>query len=422
MGKLTDLAVRKAAAGAYADGSGLRLVVKASGARSWVLRVMVDGRSQDIGLGAVGEVSRKEPGKLTLAQARVEAARVRAEVKGGKNVVAEKRAEKAGKMEANRNTFEVLAREVHKDRATRKNRKGYKLTPKTLDGWIARLENHAFGVIGSEPVATLDVKTIRWALRPLWHEKPEMGRRVFMAIAEVLNYGNGEGLCGPAPTLGAVGKGLGAQPEPKNRPAVPYQDAVEVIAALRASAATQGRLCLIFAALTGSRSGEARGAMWGELDLDAAIWHRPAERMKGREAHNVPLPEPALAILRQQLAAQKLIKSEAPRADALIFPGKGGRPLADMTLLKAHKLAAPGTCVHGWRTTFSSWAAVATDYPEEVRELSLAHVHGSKAARAYQRDPLIEKRRALMADWADYLMPAEGLDTHDSGRVVRLRT
>lgn len=421
MGKLTDLEAKNAPAGRHGDGDGLYLVVKPAGSRSWVLRVMHDGRAQEIGLGGYAESAKdaKAPGKLTLAKARLEAARVRAEVKAGRNVVAERKAAKSGRIEANRHTFEKLAREVHKDRATRRNRKGFTLTDKTNALWLARLEDHAFGVIGAEPVANIDVQAIRRVIRPLWHDKPETARRVFMAMAEVLNYGNGEGLCGPAPRLEAVAKGLGAQPEPKNRPAVAWQDAPAIVGKLLAKDRTAGRLCLLFAALTGSRSAEARGATWGEIDLEARIWNRPAERMKMREAHAVPLSEPALAILRDMQARRRLETAKEPKPADLVFPGKGGRPLADMTLLQAHKLEAPGTSVHGWRSTFASWAASETAYPAEVRELSLAHVGTDKVARAYQRDPLVEKRRDLMADWAAYLMPqTAGLAT--SGNVVAM--
>lgn len=422
MGKLTDLECKGAAAGKRLfDGDGLYLVVKPSGAKSWKLRVMHDGRSRDIGLGGYADSPKeaKEAGKLTLAKARLEAARVRAEVKAGRNVVAEKKTAKAERIEANRHTFEKLAREVHKDRLKRRNRKDFAFTDKTNAIWLARLEQHAFPTLGAEPVATINVQAMRRAIRPLWHDKPETARRVLRAIAEVLDYGNGEGLCGPAPKLDTVAKGLGAQPEPKNRPAVPWQDAPAIVAKLLGKDRTAGRLCLLFAALTGSRSAEARGATWSEVDMDAKLWNRPAERMKMREAHVVPLSEPAMAILRAMLASRALETAKPVKADELVFPGKGGRPLADMTLLKAHKLEAPGTSVHGWRSTFASWAASETDYPAEVRELSLAHVGADKVARAYQRDPLVEKRRDLMADWAAYLMPhAAGQAT--GGNVVAM--
>jgi integrase len=410
MGKLTDLAIKNAAAGKKLfDGDGLYLVVKKGGARSWVLRVMNDGRSHDIGLGAYAD-NAKDAGKLTLAKARLEAARVRAEVKAGRNIVAERKAAKAGRMVANLNTFEKLARAVHDYRVNeRRHRKGFMLAERTNEIWLGRLERFAFPVLGRDPVSKIDVAAIRNVIRPLWQSKPHTARRVFMCVAEVLNYGNAEGLCGPAPLLATVAKSLGAQPEAKQQPAVAWQDAPSVIAKLLAKDKTEGRLCLLFAALTGSRSGEARGAKWSEIDLEGRIWSRPAERMKMREAHAVPLSEPALTILREMLARHALVSGKPPKPSDIVFPGKVGRPLADKTLLKAHKLEAPGTVPHGWRSTFSSWTAAETDYSAEVREMSLAHAGGDKVARAYQRDDLMEKRRALMTDWAFYLMsPAAG--------------
>lgn len=419
VGKLTDFECKNAGAGRLGDGDGLYLVVKPSGARSWVLRVMHDGRGQEIGLGAYAE-SAKEVGKLTLAKARIEAARVRAEVKAGRNIVAERKADKAGRMTANRNTFELLARAVFDYRTTeRRHRKGFKLADRTNTIWLHRLEQFAFPIIGREPVAKIDVAAIRNVVRPLWHTKPETARRVFMAVAEVLNYGNAEGLCPPAPARATVAKGLGAQPEPKKLPAVAWKDAPGVVAKLLAKERTDSRLCLLFSAMTGSRSGEARGATWAEFDLEARVWNRPAERMKMREAHSVPLSEPVLAILADMKARRELVSPKPIKPSELVFPSKGGRPLSDVALAKAHKLEAPGTVPHGWRSTFSSWTASQTEYSAEVRELSLAHAGADVVARLYQRDDLLEKRRALMADWAAYLMP-QAAGQAEGGNVVAM--
>lgn len=421
MGKLTDKGVKGATPGRYGDGQGLTLMVKPSGARSWVLRITHDGRASEIGLGGYAEAKSKEPGKLTLAQARVEAARVRAEMKAGRNIVAERKSAKAGRIAANAATFETLARAVFEYRVReRRHKKGFKLAPRTNEVWLGRLERFAFPAIGREPVSAIDVAAIRALIRPLWQSKPHTARRVFMAVTEVLDYGNAEGLCGPAPALGTVAKRLGDQPEATNRPAVHHENAPAVVASLAAKDRTEGRACLLFAIFTASRSAEVRGAKWSEIDLEARIWSRPAARMKTRVAHRVPLSEPAMAILRDMLARYRLEAGKEPKPSDIVFPGKGGRPLADMTLLKAHKLESPDTTVHGWRSTFSSWVASETGYPEDVREFSLAHIHGSKAALAYQRDDLIKKRAPLMADWADYVMglPLGGADV--GGNVVSL--
>jgi integrase len=420
MGKLTDLEARNAAAGRHGDGDGLYLVVKPSGARSWVLRVTHDGRAREIGLGAYDDTG-KQAGKLTLAKARAAAAIMRAEVKAGKNVVAERKAAKAGRMTANRNTFEELARAVFDYRVNeRRHRKGFKLAARTNEIWLGRLEKYAFPLIGKEPVAQIDVAAIRNVVKPLWQSVPHTATRVFMAVAEVLDYGNAEGLCGPAPAKATIAKRLGDQPEPQHRAAVHPADAPKIIASLNAKDKTEGRLCLLFTVLTASRSIEARGAKWGEVDMEAAVWSRPAERMKTRVAHRVALSAPAMAILHEALARRCLETAKPPKPTDLIFPGKGGRALADMSLLKAHKLESATTTVHGWRSTFSSWAAAHTHHAEDLREFALAHIHGSEAARAYQRDDLLEKRRPLMADWATYILtpPADGAGA--GGNVIAM--
>jgi integrase len=324
-------------------------------------------------------------------------------------------------MTANRNTFEALARTVFDYRVNeRRHRKGFRLAPRTNEIWLARLEKFAFPVIGREPVAAIDVAAIRNVVRPLWQSKPHTAQRVFMAVAEVLDYGNAEGLCGPAPARATVAKRLGDQPETVNRASVHHDDAPKVIASLTAKDKTEGRLCLLFTILTASRSSEARGATWGEIDMAAGVWNRPAERMKTRVAHRVPLTEPALAILQVMLARRRLETVKPPKPTDLLFPGKGGRALADMTLLKAHKLESPTTTVHGWRSTFSSWAASQTNHPEDAREFSLAHIHGSKAAQAYQRDDLISKRRDLLNDWAAYLAIPPGGQGEGAGNVISM--
>jgi len=138
---------------------------------------MHNGRAQEIGLGGYA-ANAKEPDELTLAKAPVEAAHVWAEVKGGRNIVSERKAAKTGRIEANRQTLEKLAWEVHKHRSSRRNRKGFALTEKTHALWPARLESPVFKVIGTEPVAQIDVKAIRRVVHRLWHDKPEPARKI----------------------------------------------------------------------------------------------------------------------------------------------------------------------------------------------------------------------------------------------------
>ena len=161
--------------------------------------------------------------------------------------------------------------------------------------------------------------------------------------------------------------------------------------------------------LTACRSGEARGAIWDEIDLDAREWRIPDTRMKGDEEHRVPLSD----------AAMDVLKTVEPlrRPSGLVFPSpsRPGRPLSDMTLTKVLRGCglADRTTVHGLRATFRTWASERTSVPHAVAELALAHQVGSAVERAYARSVLFEKRRGLMNTWAKYA-------TGDRAKVVRL--
>jgi integrase len=168
------------------------------------------------------------------------------------------------------------------------------------------------------------------------------------------------------------------------------------------------KLALEFLVLTAARSGEVRGATWGEVDLRAGVWTVPAARMKMKKAHRVPLSPRALALLAQA----KALSDGAPTA--LVFPGtKAGRPLSDMTLSKLTKELGFAVDVHGFRTSFRTWAQERTTFPREVAEAALAHLVRDAAERAYARSDLFEKRRKMMDGWAGFL-------AESPGKVVRI--
>ena len=201
----------------------------------------------------------------------------------------------------------------------------------------------------------------------------------------------GEGIDGALPPMPAIRAHFRALPY-KEVPA-----ALEIIAASTAGVAAKA--CFEFLVLTAARSGEARGATWGEIDLDAGLWTIPAERMKGGVEHRVPLSEAAIAALEQA----------APLRDesGLVFPSPvGGRPLSDMTLTKILRTVGPAerATVHGFRSSFRDWAAECTSATYAAMELSLAHYVGNTVERAYARSDLLEQRRALMDQWAEYVI------------------
>ena len=177
------------------------------------------------------------------------------------------------------------------------------------------------------------------------------------------------------------------------------------------TAGMAAKLCLRFLILTAARSGEARGATWSELDLGNRLWTIPAERMKGGAEHRVPLSDAALAVLHEA----------APLCgdNGLVFPSprRRGSPLSDMTLTKVLRdcgLADRAT-VHGYRSAFRDWAAERTNAPHAVMERALAHTVADAVEAAYARSDLLERRRALMAEWGRFVTRTDGV------KVISLR-
>ncbi len=391
MGKLTDAAVRNAKPGRLQDGEGLSLLVKPNGSKFWALRVMKDGKRVAMGLGGYP--------KVTLAKAREDAAALRSKMKAGDDVLAEKRAAQAKAKAAQELTFEVVAKLAH---AARKG-----LADKTNALWFARLEQHAFPAFGKVAVDKVDGPLVIGALEPIWHDKPETARRLRRAISSVLKYAYARQWRGPVPPLSDLTKDAFPTPQAplQHHPAVDYLKAPATVAKLRAADETMGRLALLFTIYTAVRSGETRHATWCEIDLANAEWTIPATRMKMKREHVVPLSAAAVAILETAAKLRTVDANGEGDPASLVFPGAGNRPMSDMTLAKAHKLAAPGTVPHGWRSTFRDWAAEATDHPADVCEAALAHLIGNATTRSYQRGTMLDKRRTLMNDWAAYVSP-----------------
>ena len=194
-----------------------------------------------------------------------------------------------------------------------------------------------------------------------------------------------------------VEKGLPKQREKaRHFAALPWQELPELWPRLSAVDG-MGAAALRFAILTAARSGEVRGVTWKEIDLDAAVWTIPAERMKAGREHRVPLSGPALAILRQ-------MQPLASKPEDLVFPSaRKGRPLSDMTLAAVLKRLKVAATVHGFRSTFRDWAEEATAFPHEVKEAALAHTIRDKTEAAYRRTDLFEKRRKMLDDWAVFV-------------------
>ena len=383
MANLTAAKVRNAGPGRYPDGNGLMLVVWPSGSRNWIQRITVGGKRKDIGLGGYPAVK--------LADAREAARANKAAVRSG-------RGPESGQHRAEP-TFEAAAVRVHGERAP-----GWR-NPKHAAQWIATLREYAFPRFGSRAVSTITTADVLAALMPIWHEKPETARRVRQRINTVMLWAVAHGHRPDNPAgevLGAVlPRQNGGGPRAHFR-AVPYGDVGGALATIRGSGASPAtRLAFEYLVLTAARSGEVRMATWAEIDMDAATWTVPAERMKAGREHRVPLSPAALDVLRQ---AREL----AGGRSALVFPAPRGGPLSDSTLSKLLRENGVAGVPHGFRSSFRDWAAECTYTPHAVMEAALAHVVANKAEAAYARSDLFGKRRELMDQWAAYLAEGDG--------------
>ena len=396
MGKLSALSVKNAKEpGRYSDGEGLMLYVQKSGARSWVLRMQVDGKRRDFGLGSEPAVS--------LAEAREKAREMRKLYKAGIDPVAHQR--RLREEQSSIPTFEEAAKKVFAEHKPSWRNEKHKAQ------WISSLEVYAFPNLGKLKVDQIEAPQIRDMLLPFWLEKPETARRVKQRVATVLDWAYSNGFRASEAPLRSVSKGLPRQPKTERHfAALPYDDIPKLKRELSASDSI-GRLALRFLILTAARSGEVRGATWDEISEDLAEWRIPGSRMKANKEHIVPLNEMAQEIL------TKMQRLNSGSPDRLIFPGNRGKIMSDMTIAKALKsCGVENATVHGFRSSFRDWAAETTNFPGEVVEAALAHTVRNKVEAAYRRTNYLEKRRALMDAWCSYLIgidaPLVHLDAH----------
>lgn len=384
MGTLTAMKVKALReAGRYPDGDGLYLLVKNTGARSWLLRAQVDGKRRDFGLGSAKDIS--------LAEARDRAAATRKQYRGGIDPVAAKREKKVAVP-----TFAEAAERAHAEF------KGSWRNAKHRAQWLSTLQTYAFPTLGNLPVDRIEASAIINALQPIWLTVPETADRVKQRIGAVLDWAYSHGFRQSEAPMRAIGKGLPARgKKDRHFAALPY-DAVPDLIAKLSKAETTGRMALQFAILTAARSGEVRHATWGEINLDGSLWTIPATRMKAGREHVVPLSTAAIALLKRARGDREVDPTE------LVFSGNRGKPLSDMTMGKALKTAVttPAT-VHGFRSSFRDWAAEQqTGVPDAVVEAALAHVNPNKVESAYRRTNFLEQRKRLMQAWSEYLLPS----------------
>ena len=378
--------------GRYGDGRvpTLYLVVAPRGSKSWVQRLAVDGKRRDIGLGGWPLTSLREARDRAFANRKL--AR-----DGGDPLAARRRAGVPTFEQAAARTFEA--------------NRGRWRSSRTEANWTASMATYAYPAFGDRQVDRIGRQDVLGVLTPIWSSKHALAVKVRGRIRATLGWAQahdyvehnvaGECIDGALPRL-AVVKG--------HHRALDYPETAAALDAIEASTAgLSARACLRFVVLTACRSGEARGATWDEINLDAREWRIPKTRMKGGEEQRVPLSDAAVAVLETVEPLR--------RPSGLVFPSpsRSGKPLTDMTLTKVLRGCglSDRTTVHGFRSTFRTWAEERTGVSYAVAEMALAHHVGSSTERAYKKSVLFKKRRRLMARWARFA-------TGERAKVVRL--
>ena len=374
--------------GRYGDGGGLYFHVRDTGSRAWVFRYRdrITAKLRDKGLGAYPDVS--------LAEAREEAAKLRATLRAGVDPIEAKReALRAAKAEHGKaKTFKYC-----RDAYVKAHKAGWR-NAKHAQQWTNTLDTHAAMLMGM-PVDAIDTAALLQVLEPIWTDKTETASRVRQRIEAVLDwaavrgYRKGEN---PARWRGHLDKLLPAPTKVKTvkpHAALPYESMFDFWAKLAAMDTLASR-ALRLQILTATRPSETVEAQWVEFDMDANVWTIPAERMKAGKPHRVPLSKEAVALLEEMPG----------KRTGYLFPGEGRKPgpMTTAATLKVAKELRAGLTGHGFRSTFRDWAGDETAYPREIAEAALAHTIKDKSEAAYRRQDALLRRSKLMQEWATY--------------------
>lgn len=370
--------------------TGLSLIPSTTkGHGKWVLRFVspVTGKRRNAGLGTYPEIGIADAGKLGM--------QMREQIAAGIDPL------EAKKAEANKPSipnFQTAAETLHKELLPSwKNEKHGQQ-------WINTLRDYAFSVLGAMPLNEIQPRHIADALRPIWLSKAETAGRVKQRIHAVMAWGWAHGHCVSNP-VDVVSHLLPAQPgkavRTQHQPAMPWREIPEFFCKSLRSGNRYDvtRPMLEVLILTAVRSGEVRGMRWTEVDLNSAIWTIPAERMKAKFAHRVPLSDRVVEIIKGQLG----------RHEVLVFPSPSKEvELSDMVLTSflRREQAISDTpertaTAHGFRSSFRDWCSE-LGYPRDLAERALAHTVENKVEAAYHRTDLLEQRRPMMQAWANF--------------------
>lgn len=395
--KLTDATLRNIKdPGKYFDGGGLYLEATAAGGRYWRLKYRHGGKEKRLALGVYPAVG--------LKQAREQAEAARKSLKAGTDPGQQRKADKAKAKEDAANTFEAVADEWLKHQAAR-----WELG--TRKAIRASLAANIFPVLGDKPIASIKPLDLKRAVAKIEARGAgDMAGRVLQRVKAIFRWALVHERIPENPMLDLVPSEILKPREVTHRAALADAELPDFLNRLDSydgDPSTVNAMRLLM--LTATRPGEVRGASWAEFDLDAALWIIPAERMKMRTEHRVPLSRQAVDVLK---AMEPL-----SGADTLVFPSPfyPGKSLSENTFTSAlARLGYKGRATaHGFRALFST-VANECGWNPDVIERQLAHVERNQVRAAYHRSTYLKDRAKLMQWWADYL------DGRKAGNVVKI--
>ncbi len=377
LNKLSSLQVKNAQPGKYSDGGGLWLHKKDGDGGKWFLRVHVHGRRREMGLGALSAVSLKE--------ARVEAEKWRAVARQGKDPIKERERIRREAAKAD-HTLTVVAKEAFAARQAELKDDG------KAGRWFSPLELHVLPKLGNVPIEEIDQQDIKNTLAPIWHSKGETAKKAMNRLGIVFRHGAAMGLDVDLQATMKAKALLGKSRQVrKNIPAMPWGEVPAFYESLDDGSVTHLAFRLLI--LSAVRSRPLRFIHLDELHGDT--WVIPADKMKTGKEFHVPLSSEAQRIIDQAKAFEK---------DGYLFPNVKKGVISDATMSRLMERQELEARPHGFRSSFRTWCAEATDAPREVAEMALAHETGSKVERTYRRTDFLEQRRVLMERWAQHVV------------------
>jgi integrase len=367
------------------DGGGLYLWVYADGRKYWRLRYKIDGSEKSLSLGVYPEIG--------LKQARKRRDEERKRLDDNLDPSAERRAAKVRRTVAAANSFEAVAREWYTKQAKT-------WVPGHADDVLRRLEKNAFPKIGRRPISEIDAPELLAAMKPMEERGAhDLAHRVLQVCGQVFRYGIATGRC--SRNLTADLRGALTPHVKKHQAAVRPEDfpnLLRAIAGYEQIGDKQTRLALELLALTFTRTNELIGAIWSEFDLDAGIWIVPADRMKMKTEHLVPLSTQAIAILGEL--------KEIGSGSRFVFPGRNrDKPISNNTLLFAlYRLGYKSRMTgHGFRAVASTMLNEMGQFRADVIERQLAHSERDEVRGAYNRAEYLPERKKMMQAWANHV-------------------